>query len=107
MIKPLISLLTPIKFNSTYFDISSDNIFKPGNVLLTIPVNNLIVHSNQTLNIIIGNKTYAVPFTKQISGITEFINYLKQATLNISELNIIQDGSNIVFIANQGKIIFL
>lgn len=107
MIKPLISLLTPIKFNSTYFDISSDNIFKPGNVLLTIPVNNLIVHSNQTLNIIIGNKTYAVPFTKQISGITEFINYLKQATLNISELNIIQDGSNIVFIANQGKSIVL
>lgn len=107
MIKPLINLLTPIKYNSTYFDISSDNIYKPGNVSLTIPTNNLVIHSNQNLNVIIGNKTYIVKITKNITGIDEFITYMKQSTSGISNFNIIKDNNNIVMIANQGKSIVL
>lgn len=103
MKKPLIKLLTDIKFNSTYFDISSDNVFKPGNVILTVPTNNINIQSNQKMNLIIGGITNIISFSKNIKDITSLSQYLIQETKLLTDVKIVQDGNNIIFVANNGK----
>lgn len=78
--KPTIQLLTDILYNSSYFDISSNDIELPTNVLLDTVVNdNIVVYENQTLNFQIGNTVYPITFDKRYTSYNELVSYLNKS----------------------------
>ena len=108
MVKPMIRLLTPITFTSTYFDISSNNISLPGNILLNIPKrDNFVVHSNQTLNITIGGKQYNFQIGYQINSVDDFVTFIKNSASNIDGFSATTDENNIILISQKGKAIVM
>ena len=108
--KPTIKLLSDITYKSTYFDISSNDVKLPTNVLLNTVVNdNIIVYENQVLTIQIGSKVYDIEFTKRFTKYKELVDYLnsqfRDKDMSITAKNI--NNEYITFVVPNGRSIRL
>lgn len=91
---PLINLLTDITISNDYFEIDSENVCKPTEVILETKDNCGLVHRGQKINILVGSALYTINVTDD-STIDMLVSNIK---------NIIPSSSNVKVINNNGKL---
>ena len=105
--KPLITLLTDIKVNGKSFDISSNNIKLPGDVVLLAENEFKVLNHSQVLGVEVDGKLYKININNEYDKLDDFVNYINKESALREKITVLNENNRLKMISHNGNSIKL